>query len=664
MTQADQPPPTPKPPRILAPAGSRASFLAALAAGADAVYCGLKQLSARMEAKNFSLPELAQLTRLAHDRGVGVYIALNAMLTTRDLDQAARLADALVKTVRPDALIIQDLGLIPLARRAGFEGEIHLSTLANVSFPAALPWVRDRLGVDQVVLPRELDIDEMRALGEACPPGLGLEVFIHGALCYAVSGRCYWSSFLGGKSGLRGRCVQPCRRSFQQEKNRRRMFSCMDLSLDVLVKVLRTIPQIRTWKIEGRKKGPHYVYYTVSAYRMLRDEGHDPQTKKAALGLLEQALGRPNTHYRFLPQRPQSPLQAAVQTGSGLQVGAAKGSAQRSFINPRIALLPGDVLRVGYEDDKGHNIQRLGHPVPARGRLALKQRGRQPIYKGTPVFLTDRREPALQKMLTDLEAEAAAIPLPKERAAQSSWPHPKAARRSREPARMMKLTRMPARRDRGQAAGLWLSTASLARTPRSQQAAVWWWLTPVLWPEGQKDLAVLVDRLRRNGVRRFVLNAPWQRSLFKGARGLDIWAGPFCNLANPLALQTLKRAGFNGAFVSPEMGREDFSILPHLSPLPLGVVTAGLWPLCLSRVRAEDLRLDQPFTSPKGEQSWVSRHDANFWVYPNWRLDLGQQQQALARAGYRWFVHIDEPLPKGIKIKPRPGVWNYKLGLK
>ncbi len=345
-------------------------------------------------------------------------------------------------------------------------------------------------------------------------------------------------------------------------------------------------------------------------------------------------------------------------------MGAAKGSAQRCFVTPRLALLAGDVLRVGYEDDKGHNIQRIGHPVPARGRLTLKPSGRRPIRKGTPVFLTDRREPALQKILADLEAEADAIPLPREPALQGNWPHPQKARRSREPARVLKVSRMPARRDRGQAAGLWLSSASISRTPRNQQGTVWWWLTPVLWPEGQKDLTVLVDRLLRNGVRRFVLNAPWQRSLFKGMKGLDLWAGPFCNLANPLALQTLKQAGFNGAFVSPEMSREDFSILPRLSPLPLGVVTAGLWPLGLARVRADDLRLDQPFTSPKGEQSWVSRHEDNFWVYPNWRLDLGQQQPELARAGYRWFVHIEEPLPKGIRIKLRPGMWNYKLGLK
>jgi putative protease len=397
---------------------------------------------------------------------------------------------------------------------------------------------------------------------------------------------------------------------------------------------------------------------------MLRDEGQDPQAKKAALGLLEQALGRPNTHYRFLPQRPQSPLQPAVQTGSGLQVAAIKGSAPRPFISPRRALLPGDVLRVGYEDDKGHSVQRIGHPVPAKGRLTLKLSGRRPIRKGTPVFLTDRREPALQKMLADLETEAAAIPLPPEPARRGHWPRPKAARRTREPAQALRLTRKPEQRRRGHAHGLWLSPPAVDQTPPAHQAGIWWWLTPVLWPGAEPGLTALIDRLIRNGVQRFVLNAPWQRSLFMRAKGLDLWAGPFCNLANPLALQALKQAGFNGAFVSPELGREDFLALPRLSPLPLGLVVTGLWPLCVARVGAEDLRLDQVFSSPRGEQSWVSRPDDNFWVYPNWHLDLSRQQPELARAGYRWFVQIEEPLPKGIRIKSRPGVWNYMHGLK
>ncbi|MEJ2639134.1 MAG: U32 family peptidase, partial [Desulfosarcinaceae bacterium] len=273
----------PSKPEILAPAGNRAAFLAALAAGADAVYCGLKQFSARMEAKNFQLEELAQLTALAHKKRVRVYVTLNTLLKPDETQEMGGLIATLTGRVGPDALIVQDLGVVRLARQAGFKGELHLSTLANVSFPAAIGWIPGKLPVQRVVLPRELSVDEIKQMAAQCPPGLSLETFIHGALCYAVSGRCYWSSFLGGKSGLRGRCVQPCRRLYRQGDRRQRRFSCQDLGLDVLVKVLAGVPQVTTWKIEGRKKGPHYVYYTVTAYRLLRDHGRDPTEKKTAL---------------------------------------------------------------------------------------------------------------------------------------------------------------------------------------------------------------------------------------------------------------------------------------------------------------------------------------------------------------------------------------------
>ncbi|MBU4344864.1 MAG: U32 family peptidase, partial [Proteobacteria bacterium] len=121
-------------PSILAPAGSKASFLAALAAGADAVYCGLKSFSARMEAKNFSINDLIPLTQLAHDRNVKVFVALNSLLKPGDLNVAGKILDRLNRYVKPDALIIQDLAFVQLARQTGFAGELHLSTLANVSF--------------------------------------------------------------------------------------------------------------------------------------------------------------------------------------------------------------------------------------------------------------------------------------------------------------------------------------------------------------------------------------------------------------------------------------------------------------------------------------------------------------------------------------------------
>jgi putative protease len=655
--------PTAKP-LILAPAGNRPSFLAALAAEADAVYCGLKQYSARAEAKNFSLPELAALTELAHGRGVRVYVAFNAMLTAGDLSRAAGLVAGLVRHVKPDALIVQDMAMIDLARQHGFQGELYLSTLANVGFARALGWIRRHLAVDQVVVPRELDIDELRALGEACPDGLGLEVFVHGALCYSVSGRCYWSSFLGGKSGLRGRCVQPCRRQYRQRNDPRRHFSCMDLSHDVLVKVLGSIPKVRTWKIEGRKKGPHYVYHTVRAYRMLRDEGHDPQKKREALKLLEQSLGRPATHYRFLPQRPQSPLQPGTPTGSGLLAGTVKGPAHSPYIAPRQPLLAGDVLRVGYEDDAAHTIVRVRRPVARSGRLAFKPGRRGPAPSRTPVFLTDRREPELHRRLADLEK---ALPDPPD--ANTSAPSaavrlPKPWRTKAEPALDMTVRRAAARKTAKGAQGIWVSARSVEQTPAKTIGAFWWWLPPVIWPAVEAETLALIERLVKGGARRFVLNAPWQAGLFAHPAKLTLWAGPFCNLANPLALDRLQQAGFAGAFVSPELGRESFLELPKLSPLPLGMVLTGFWPLALSRVLSDAVDPGQPFTSPRGEQAWVQRREDTFWVFPNWRLDLSGQRRLLEKAGYRWFAHLEEPLPKTVKLKNRPGMWNWKVGLK
>ncbi len=664
MSAVDQLQPPPRPPLILAPAGNRAAFLAALAAGADAVYCGLKSFSARAEAKNFTIPELAVLTELAHRKGMRVHTAFNAMLTTGDLARAAGLMQDLVQTVRPDALIIQDLAMIELARQEGFTGEIHLSTLANAGFARSLDWIRRHLAVDQVVVPRELDIDEIRAMAAACPEGLGLEVFVHGALCYSVSGRCYWSSFLGGKSGLRGRCVQPCRRQYQQRNDPQRHFSCMDLSQDVLVKVLRTVPEVRTWKIEGRKKGPHYVYHTVMAYRMLRDEGHDPQKKREALQLLEQSLGRPATHYRFLPQRPQIPLQPSTPTGSGLLVGTVKGPAHSPYISPRQPLLAGDVLRVGYEDDAGHAIVRVRQPISRNGRLDFKAGRRGAGGRQMPVFLTDRREPELNRLLAALETELSKIPEPRVGHPRHAVRMPAAARHKKGSARDMIVTRAAARPTGKGQKGQWVSPQTVQKTAPKAMASVWWWLSPVLWPASETETAGLVARLLKGGARQFVLNAPWQAGLFERPENLSLWAGPFCNLANPLALATLKQAGFAGAFVSPELGREAFLELPRLSPLPLGVVLTGMWPLCLSRVISDTIDTRHPFASPRGEQAWARRYDDNIWIFPNWQLDLSDQRPSLEKAGYQWLVHLVEPVPKTIKLKVRQGLWNWNIGLK
>ena len=652
-------------PLILAPAGNRSAFFAALAAGADAVYCGLKQFSARMAAENFTPGELARLVTVAHDRGAAVHLALNTLVKPNELDPARSLTVEVVERIRPDAVIIQDLGFVTLLRQAGFTGQIHLSTLAAVTCAAELKIAAGLPGISQVVLPRELTIDEIKQMAAACPRRLRLEIFIHGALCYGVSGRCYWSSYLGGKSGLRGRCVQPCRRLYTQDEKSGRFFSCLDLSLDVLVKTLLTVPEIATWKIEGRKKGPHYVYYTVTAYKLLRDQGTDPAVKKTALQYLEQALGRRPTHYYFLPQRPYLPAGHGEETASGRFVGAVAGGGRDTWLAPRFPLLKGDLLRIGYEDRPGHSLHRVSRSVPRQGRLHLKSPSTRAPAKGTPVFLIDRMEGALVEQIKALEAAFQALPEPPFRPTRKALALPVPIRR-RPAARDMDVYRLPPGGGRGRAqTGLWLSPKSLEQaTARGCLPEIWIWLPPVIWQADADGMQTLINKAREKGARRFVVNAPWQLAFFDGPATPEIWAGPFCNLTNALSLGVVKDLGCTGAVVSPELGGADFFSLAGQSPLPLGLVVAGAWPLCLARTRPGQIEIDRPFFSPRQEASWITpREDGCFWVYPNWTLDLGARREELRAKGYSLFIRLVDPLPTAVSRKDRPGSWNWETGL-
>ena len=649
-------------PCILAPAGNKDSFLAALSAGADAIYCGLKILSARMEAKNFFIEELVPLIQLAHDMGTKVYVALNSLLKQEDLNAAGRLLDQLERFAKPDALIIQDLSLIELIRQTGFAGEVHLSTLANIGFPMALKLVRKKLGVNLLVVPRELSIDEIKAMAKVCPSGLGLEVFVHGALCYGISGRCYWSSYMGGKSGLRGRCVQPCRRFYTQGNTIKRFFSCQDLSLDALVKILLPIPEVKVWKIEGRKKGPHYVFYTVKAYQMLRDHGSDPQMKKTAIQLISRAFGRAGTHFNFLPQRPYNPVNINGQTASGLYIGKIKGHKNKPYFIPIEELLPGDILRIGYEDDRWHCVNRVGKHVPKRGRFYLKAASGKNVSSGAPVFLIDRREKVLGEMMAKVESK---LSKPQEVRVDSSAFNAMLSKRYMKKQRVFEIhvfRKLNKKKSHDQT-GIWLHDEFRKKLSVGFEPAIWWWLPPVIWPEDEEKYKKTIEFIFKKGGRNFVLNMPWQIAFFKEQKKLNLWAGPFCNIANTLAIDSMANLGFTGVIVSPELGRKDYLQLPEHSPLPLGIVISGNWPLSISRFLAEDVKTEHLFSSPKGEHAWVKRYGSDFWVYPNWKLDLLDKKQNLIKAGYSLFVNIIEPLPKEVKMKKRPGLWNWDLRL-
>jgi len=650
-------------PLILAPAGGKESFMAAIAAGADAVYCGLKQFSARMNAENFTVEDLIRLSSLAHSMDVKVYIALNTLVKPDEINSAGKLIENLSQTVHPDAIIIQDLSIIPLARQAGYQGELHLSTLSNVSFPKAMEQIKKIPEVTRVVTPRELNIDEVRTFADACPSGKSIEIFVHGALCYGVSGRCYWSSFFGGKSGLRGRCVQPCRRVYSIKGEKRRYFSCQDLSLDVLAKVMTDVENISAWKIEGRKKGPHYVFYTVRAYRLFRDHGKDPEAKKEALNLLDNALGRKSTHYNFLPQRPQSPVKTSEQTGSGLFLGRLKGSEKNTFLIPRQSLLTGDLLRIGYEDEPGHTTYRVTRSVPKKGRLTIKLPGQRFTRGGTPVFIVDRREKELKEALSRIRQKLENIPVgfPELSVFKARLKKPYNAKdRTKIRPVDMHVKRSFHKKGKRGVSGIWLTPGIQSKTDASKY---WWWLPPVVWPENEDALGKHINHILARGGRNFVLNSPWQTVFFNKRKGLNLWAGPFCNIANPLAIECLASFGFSGVIVSPELGKGDYLKLVEKSMLPLGIVLTGNWPLCISRTIASDLKVGSSFRSPRGEEAWVAHYGSDYWTFPNWNLDLEQYRQMLVKSGFSMFVHLEESIPKDVKLKKRPGLWNWNLKL-
>jgi len=645
-------------PRILAPAGDKNCFLAAIAAGADAIYCGLKIFSARMEAQNFSIEELSSLTKLAKSKNIQVYIAFNSIIKESEQEKVFKILCKLCKFVDFDALIVQDFSLLDLAEKAGFKKEFHLSTLANCTFQSGLTTAK-QLGFKRVVLPREFTIDEIKKMARQTPEDIDLEVFIHGALCYSISGRCYWSSWFGGKSSLRGRCVQPCRRMYDQKGQKKRHFSCMDFSADVLVKILKTIPQITTWKIEGRKKSPHYVYYTVKAYKLLRD---DPTKKKEALRYLDYAMGREFTHYNLLSQRRMNPLDHASETGSGLFAGRIKNPASPYFVT-REDLFPSDLLRIGFEDEPSHTIQRVTRAVPKKGKFYLDKHSKFKVKKGTSVYIIDRRGQDLATVIKALDIELSdreeTIIRPVENKFKVA--PPRKLGKSKNKPQEITLSRGKIRQQSiPSTMGIWISTQGYSAPSSGKN---WLWLDPVLFPDEEKICSDYITKAIKKGAKNFVLNAVWQLSLFKNPKQLNLWAGPFCNITNSMTVNLLKQQGFSGVIVSPELDQETFYSLPGTCDLPLGIILYGNWPLGISRIISDELKTNQAFTSPMGETAWITKHNNYYFVFPNWYLDLRSKKEQLGKAGFSLFINIHETIPRGIKIKNRPGLWNWNLKL-
>jgi U32 family peptidase len=375
-------------PELLAPAGSLDAVRAALANGADAVYLGAERFNARDEGAQLSLEEVGEACRLAHERGRRIYLTLNILLKPAELADALMfLGEAIERGV--DAAIVQDIGLVRLIQKAYPGFEIHGSTQMTVH-DATGARVMHELGIERVVLARENTLDDIRAIKSAVPE-LGLETFVHGALCISYSGQCYMSGMISERSANRGSCAQSCRKDYVltdlesgAELDRGYLISAKDLAAtDHLAEIAEA--GVGCLKVEGRKKRPEYVATVTSGYRAFLDrlaKGDRTPPSPEAVEPMVQIYSRGFTGGMYGGRQGRDYITREHPDNRGVELGVVVAHEGRELIvELRSPLHAGD--GVGFEDPTRRGGASVGFTVtdvrtisaaPLRQALALPSR--------------------------------------------------------------------------------------------------------------------------------------------------------------------------------------------------------------------------------------------------------------------------------------------------
>ena len=375
-----------KRPEILAPAGSFDSLIAAVQCGADAVYLGGKGMNARRSAGNFDAEELRRAVEYCHLRDVKVYQTINIVMFQHETDEA-------IDTIRQaaeagvDAVLTQDLAIARMVRECAPSLPIHASTQMSIH---NIEGVRlcEELGFSRAVLARELTAGEIAAICAATP--LEIEVFVHGALCMSVSGQCYLSSMIGGRSGNRGLCAQPCRLPFSTDGGGEYALSLKDLSLADRIGEL-TRMGVASLKIEGRMKRPEYVAAAVTAVRRAREgEPVDFET-------LRSVFSRSGFTKGYFDGKIDREMFGRRQKEDVTSAAGVLGELEKLYAkeNPLVPVTmgftagAGEAVALTVRDRDGHAVTVTGEaPLLAEKKPTDADRARQNLAKtgGTPYY--------------------------------------------------------------------------------------------------------------------------------------------------------------------------------------------------------------------------------------------------------------------------------------
>ncbi|NLT47986.1 MAG: U32 family peptidase, partial [Clostridiales bacterium] len=359
-------------PELLAPAGGPKQLVAAVENGADAVYLGGILFNARQNAANFNDEELKRGLEYAHVRGVGVYITLNTLINDDEMQEALEYA-VHVYEAGADALIVQDIGFAAAVKKLLPDLPLHFSTQTTIYNKEGVR-AAERLGAKRVVLARELSLEEIKEIAQRT--SLELEMFIHGALCQCYSGQCFLSSMIGGRSGNRGTCAQPCRLPYTITKKtdglrkaasaRGYLLSPKDIcTVEHLDKIIAS--GIGSLKIEGRMKSPEYVAIVTGTYRKYLDRyaetGKPSPIDPGDLKDLEQIYNRGGFTSGYLFTNPGRELITKERAKHwGTYLGKVTGRNERKkYVDIRLAhdLLMGDGIEIVNQGMPGNLVTRM-----------------------------------------------------------------------------------------------------------------------------------------------------------------------------------------------------------------------------------------------------------------------------------------------------------------
>lgn len=300
---------------LLAPAGNFEKFLTAMHFGADAVYLAGGRFGLRAFAGNFSQEEMAEAVKIAHEKQKKVYVTLNIIAKDKDFEGLEQYLKFL-QEISVDAVIVADLGMVAYIREHAPLLDVHVSTQANIinSYSARL---MVGLGAKRLILARELSLEEIRQIRQSIPPEIEIEVFVHGAMCMAYSGRCLLSNYLTGRDSNHGECVQACRWKYmvrevsrqdelevQEDEHGSYIFNSKDLNMISHLQELADIG-VNSIKIEGRMKSAYYVATVTNAYRRALDMLPEKPTEKLVAELEKASHRRYTTGFYFGDEEKQ-----------------------------------------------------------------------------------------------------------------------------------------------------------------------------------------------------------------------------------------------------------------------------------------------------------------------------------------------------------------------